>query len=61
MKTSKLVTFGCSWTAGVGACYEPGMSNGEYESIHKEEGGFSFRSIITIEKYIKVMERNSIK
>lgn len=47
MKTSKLVTFGCSWTAGVGACYEPGMSNGEYESIHKEEGGFSFRSIIS--------------
>lgn len=32
MKTL-LLTFGCSWTYGVGAGYEPGMSKNEYEQM----------------------------
>ena len=30
---SLLVTFGCSWTFGVGAGYRPGMSDDEYKNI----------------------------
>lgn len=47
MANSLLVTFGCSWTEGVGICYEQGMSREEYQRLWEtdcERG--SFRSII---------------
>lgn len=32
MADALLITFGCSWTFGVGVCYEPGMSRQEMET-----------------------------
>ena len=47
MKTQSrlLVTFGCSWTFGVGVQYQPGMSKKQYEAIkHREDSaGLTFR------------------
>ena len=38
MKSGLLVSFGCSWTHGVGSAYEKGMTLDEYKltSHHKE-------------------------
>lgn len=47
---SLLVTFGCSWTFGVGAGYQQGMSNLEYKNIawdHELSGRLSFRGILS--------------
>ena len=40
-----LVTFGCSWTFGVGVQYQPGMSKKQYATIaHREDSaGLTFR------------------
>ena len=40
-----LVTFGCSWTFGVGVQYQPGMSKKQYTAIvHREDNaGLTFR------------------
>ena len=49
MKTL-LVTFGCSWTFGVGVGYVQGMSHDEYIKIawdHKRCGEFSFRGLLS--------------
>lgn len=53
VKKTALVTFGCSWTYGVGVCYEPGMSKEDLkENAWNEEycDKFSFRGILS-EKY----------
>ena len=31
----KLITFGCSWTFGIGANYEKGMSREQYEDLKR--------------------------
>jgi hypothetical protein len=41
-----LITFGCSWTFGVGASYEPGMSPTEYRKITHCVGNYPFRSLL---------------
>ncbi len=47
MKTQSrlLVTFGCSWTFGVGVQYQPGMTKKQYKAIvHREDSaGLTFR------------------
>ena len=46
----KLITFGCSWTKGVGIPYEKGMSKEEYKKVRKNENlmnKHSFRGILS--------------
>jgi hypothetical protein len=50
MKKTALVTFGCSWTYGIGVWYEPGMSYDELKTDwHKRRDGdeFSFRALLS--------------
>ena len=48
----KLVTFGCSWTKGVGIHYKPGMSHEEYhkdKTTHENcpiQDSLSFRALL---------------
>jgi hypothetical protein len=45
-----LVTFGCSWTYGVGVGYEPGMSNSEFTEIERISdicNQYSFRGLLS--------------
>lgn len=41
-----LVTFGCSWTFGIGAGYYPGMSLREYRANTGNIGMYPFRSLL---------------
>ena len=43
------MTLGCSWTWGVGAAYQPGMSEAEYKKIAWDEVGeqYTFRNILS--------------
>ena len=46
----KLITFGCSWTKGIGIPYEKGMSKEEYKKVSKNENlmnKHSFRGILS--------------
>ena len=47
----QLLTFGCSWTFGVGACWQPGMTEDELRKCAwtEESEHLSFRSIISNE------------
>lgn len=50
MKENLLITFGCSWTYGVGAAYESGMLHPEYAKIARDEdkcNELSFRGILS--------------
>jgi len=44
-----LMTFGCSWTFGIGAAWEPGMSKDELEKLlfEDESRNASFRTLIS--------------
>lgn len=45
-----LITFGCSWTYGVGVGYEPGMTEREFKAVAWEENicnAHSFRGILS--------------
>ena len=49
---TRLVTFGCSWTFGIGVGYEEGMSLDDYKDLRKsvEIGGkYSFRGLLAKE------------
>jgi hypothetical protein len=49
VKKTLLITFGCSWTLGVGVGYTDGMSKDQYEKIAWDNSindKFSFRSIL---------------
>ena len=36
MHKKLLITFGCSWTAGDGVGYQPGMTDDEYNTISSD-------------------------
>ena len=49
-KTDLLITFGCSWTLGIGCGYKPGMSQKEYHKVShdpKYNDNHSFRSVLS--------------
>ena len=49
---TRLVTFGCSWTFGVGAAWEPGMTQEEYQLVKKHiatADKYSFRGLLAEE------------
>lgn len=44
-----LLTFGCSWTFGIGVGWKPGMPRSEYQKIHDDKAyaaQYSFRAIL---------------
>lgn len=48
----KLITFGCSWTFGIGANYEKGMSREQYEDLKRWKdtevvSPFAFRTLLS--------------
>lgn len=50
MKDTLIITFGCSWTFGVGCAYQSGMSSSEYEKIAWDDhkcNELSFRGILS--------------
>lgn len=50
MSKKLLITFGCSWTFGVGVGYQPGMSQAQYDALawdHAICDRLSFRGILT--------------
>jgi hypothetical protein len=50
MSKTVLVTFGCSWTAGVGVGYDDGMNKTEYRNIAWDDNinnEFSFRGLLS--------------
>lgn len=49
-KKIALITFGCSWVAGVGVCYEPGMPRSEFLQYGWDDeinSKFSFRGLLS--------------
>ena len=49
---TRLVTFGCSWTFGVGTAWEPGMTQEEYQLVKKHiatADKYSFRGLLAKE------------
>jgi hypothetical protein len=45
-----LITFGCSWTDGVGVTYEPGMTAEQYKKVFlnsQDQNKYSFRSLLS--------------
>ena len=50
MPSKLLITFGCSWTYGIGVCYYPGISSAEWEKNFRDKDfadTLSFRGIIS--------------
>lgn len=44
-----LITFGCSWTYGIGLNYQPGMNFEQYEKVSRDQtvaDNFSFRGLL---------------
>lgn len=49
MEETIIITFGCSWTAGVGSCYYDGLTSGKYYKYAFHDGfnkRLSFRGIL---------------
>ena len=59
MKQALLITFGCSWTFGIGAGYVEGMSDSDYRELHENiefADQLSFRAVLS-EKF-NLLNRN---